>query len=120
MSKTTHPTTNPPTNPTINRYRHAKTWATAALLSLVTGSASASTAGQEMPWNTPLEALYNNLSGPLAHMMIAMAVVISGVTWAFTEHGTGGRKVSQIVFGGSVALAAVAFLQNLGFAGALL
>ena len=87
---------------------------------LIAAPAMASSSGQEMPWNTPLEALYNNLSGPLAHMMIAMAVVISGVTWAFTEHGTGGRKVSQIVFGGSVALAAVAFLQNLGFAGALL
>ena len=120
MRKTIHTPTTPVANPTINPYRHAKTWVMGMLLSLVAGSASASTAGQEMPWNTPLEALYNNLSGPLAHMMIAMAVVISGVTWAFTEHGTGGRKVSQIVFGGSVALAAVAFLQNLGFAGALL
>ena len=35
------------------------------------------------------------------------------------EHGTGGRKISQIVFGGGVALAAVSFLAGLGFTGAM-
>ena len=50
--------------------------------------------------------------------MIA-AIVIAGVAWAFTEHGTGGRRISQIVFGGAVALAAVSFLASLGFAGAV-
>lgn len=47
--------------------------------------------------------------------MIIAAVVIAGIIWAFTEHGTGGRKISQIVFGGGVALAGVSFLTALGF-----
>ena len=54
-----------------------------------------------------------------ARLMIIAATVVAGITWAFTEHGTGGRKISQIVFGGGVALAAVSFLAGLGFTGAM-
>ena len=105
---------------TIKVGRWNRTAARAMLSALIGSPAMASSNGGEMPWNTPLDLLMQNLTGPVAHLLIAMAVVISGVTWAFTEHGTGGRKISQLVFGGSVALGAVAFLQNLGFAGALL
>ncbi len=79
----------------------------------------ASTGGPAMPWDTGLQNLVDNLTGTVARLMIIAAIVVAGITWAFTEHGTGGRKLSQIVFGGGVALAAVSFLANLGFTGAM-
>ncbi len=82
------------------------------------GVALAAPAGPAMPWDTGLQNLVDNLTGTVARLMIIAAIVVAGITWAFTEHGTGGRKISQIVFGGGVALAAVSFLAGLGFAGA--
>ena len=79
----------------------------------------ASTGGPAMPWDTGLQNLVDNLTGTVARLMIIAAIVVAGITWAFTEHGTGGRKISQIVFGGGVALAAVSFLAGLGFTGAV-
>ena len=89
------------------------------LFVLTPGLVVASTAGAGMPWDQGLNNLVDNLSGTVARLMIIAAVVIAGITWAFTEHGTGGRKISQIVFGGGVALAGVSFLSALGFTGAL-
>lgn len=81
--------------------------------------ASASASGPPMPWDTGLTALINNLTGTVARLLVIAAIVVAGLAWAFTEHGTGGRKVSQIVFGGAIALAAVTFLAALGFTGAV-
>ena len=81
--------------------------------------AAASTAGPPMPWDTGLQNLVDNLTGTVARLLVIAAIVIAGVAWAFTEHGTGGRRISQIVFGGAVALAAVSFLASLGFSGAV-
>ena len=90
-----------------------------AVFSLWPGALLASTGGPAMPWDTALQNLVDNLTGTVARLMIIAAIGIAGITWAFTEHGTGGRKISQIVFGGGVALAAVNFLTSLGFTGAL-
>lgn len=83
------------------------------------GISLASGSGPSMPWDTGLQALVDNLTGTVARLMVIAAIVVSGITWAFTEHGTGGRKISQIVFGGAIALAAVSFLAALGFSGAV-
>ena len=90
-----------------------------AITLLPASVALASTSGPSMPWDTGLNNLVDNLTGTVARLMIAAAAVVAGITWAFTEHGTGGRKLSQIVFGGSIAMAAVSFLANLGFTGAV-
>lgn len=82
------------------------------------GLAAASTSGPPMPWDTGLQNLVDNLTGTVARLLVIAAIVIAGVAWAFTEHGTGGRRISQIIFGGAVALAAVSFLASLGFSGA--
>jgi len=91
----------------------------ALVLLFVPGVAQAAGGGPAMPWDTGLNNLVDNLTGTVARLMIIAAVVVSGITWAFTEHGTGGRKLSQIVFGGGIALAAVSMLTALGFTGAL-
>ena len=91
------------------------------ILQLSYGSAIlASTGGPAMPWDSALQALVDNLTGTVARLMIIAAIVIAGITWAFTEHGTGARKLSQIIFGGAVAIAAVSFLAALGLTGAVL
>ena len=79
----------------------------------------AAPSGPEMPWDQGLSNLVENLSGTVARLLILAAVVIAGLFWAFTEHNTGARKISQIVFGGAVALAAISFLAALGFSGAV-
>ncbi len=85
----------------------------------IPAAASATASGPPMPWDTGLTALINNLTGTVARLLVIAAIVVAGLAWAFTEHGTGGRKVSQIVFGGAIALAAVTFLTALGFSGAV-
>lgn len=91
-----------------------------SLLLLPPGLAAAGIGGPAMPWDTGLQNLVDNLTGTVARLMIIAAIVVAGITWAFTEHGTGGRKVSQIVFGGGVALAAASFLTGLGLTGAVM
>lgn len=90
-----------------------------ALALVLASVASASTSGPPMPWDTGLQNLVDNLTGTVARLLVIAAIVIAGVAWAFTEHGTGGRRISQIIFGGAVALAAVSFLASLGFSGAV-
>ena len=89
------------------------------LATLLPAVAGASISGPAMPWDTGLQALIDNLTGTVARLLVIAAIVVAGLAWSFTEHGTGGRKVSQIVFGGAIALAAVTFLAALGFTGAV-
>jgi type IV secretion system protein VirB2 len=89
------------------------------------GGASVAEAGQAMdgatttdlPWNGPIASIVNNLSGPLAKGLIILAIVITGLMWAFGEHGSSMRKVMGIAAGGALALAAVSFVGS-GFFGA--
>ena len=100
-------------------YRRASLALTTLALSL-TGSAFASTSGPSMPWDSAIKNLTDNLAGPVARGMIIAAIVVAGITWAFTEHGTGGRKLSQLIFGGGIALGAVSLIASLGFTAALI
>ena len=88
--------------------------AAAALLTLATTRAWASGNGATMPWDGPLQALLDNLSGPTAKVLVLLAIVGTGLFWAFTRHEEGLKKVSQIAFGGAVALGAVTMLSSLG------
>jgi type IV secretion system protein VirB2 len=71
-----------------------------------------------MPWDTPLQNLLANLSGPTARVLIIAAIVACGLLWAFTRNEEGLKRLAQIVFGGAIALGAVALMGSLGFAGA--
>ena len=90
-----------------------------ALLSVLTVSVMA-TSGPSMPWDEGLGNLVDNLGSTVARLLVLAAVVISGLMWAFTEHNTGARRISQIVFGGAVALGAASFLSALGFSAAVI
>jgi type IV secretory pathway VirB2 component (pilin) len=91
----------------------------AALLLIVTPAAFASTGGAAMPWDTPLQNLLSNLTGPTARALVVIAIVACGLLWAFTRNEEGLKRLGQIAFGGAIALGAVALTANLGFAGAV-
>ena len=91
----------------------------AALLLIATSTAFASTGGAAMPWDTPLQNLLSNLTGPTARALVVIAIVACGLLWAFTRNEEGLKRLGQIAFGGAIALGAVALTANLGFAGAV-
>lgn len=45
-------------------------------------------------------------SSHAAHWCVLAAILISGVSWVLTKHGTGLRKICAVVFGGATALGA--------------
>jgi type IV secretion system protein VirB2 len=81
-------------------------------------AAFATPAGAAMPWDTPLTNLLNNLQGTVARIAITIAIVLTGLIFAFGEAGSGLRKVMGIAFGGALALGALAFMTALGWVGA--
>jgi type IV secretion system protein VirB2 len=83
-----------------------------------TEAAFATPAGAAMPWDTPLTNLLNNLQGTVARIAITIAIVLTGLIFAFGEAGSGLRKVMGIAFGGALALGALAFMTALGWVGA--
>lgn len=101
-------------------HRVATQLATLAAL-LTVGASRAWATGPAMPWDTAVDNLLQNLSGPTARALVLMAIVATGLLWAFTRNEEGLKRVGQIAFGGAIAMGAVTLFANLGFtAGALL
>lgn len=99
----------------------ARTVAYAACLTLfAVKAAQAAGGGSPMPWDTPLQNLLGNLTGPTARALILIAIVACGLLWAFTRNEEGLKRLGQVAFGGAIAMGAVAMLASLGFAGAVL
>ena len=91
-----------------------------SFLTVLASPAFASSAGAPMPWDTPLQNLLDNLTGPTARALVLIAIVGCGLLWAFTRNEEGLKKLGQIAFGGAIALGAVTLLASLGFASATL
>ncbi len=82
------------------------------------GQAMAGGTVSALPWDGPIASIINDLSGPLAKGFIIAAIVVTGLMWAFGEHGSSMRKVMGIAAGGALALAAVSFVGSGFFGGA--
>ena len=82
------------------------------------GAALATTSGPPMPWDAPLQTLLDNLQGTVARILVTVAVVITGLLFAFGESGGAFRRVFGIAFGAAIALGALPVLTSLGFVGA--
>ncbi len=74
--------------------------------------------GPAMPWDGPLITIMSSLSGTVAHVLITVAVIVTGLVFAFTEHGSGARRLFGVAFGGALALGALSFMTAIGWAGA--
>lgn len=79
---------------------------------------SAATSGPTMPWDTPLTTIRDSLSGTVAHILVTVAVITTGLVFAFSEAGTGARRLFGVAFGGAIALGALSVMTAIGFAGA--
>ncbi len=74
--------------------------------------------GAPMPWTGPLQSLLNNLSGPTARIIGALAFVVGGALWAFTRHEEGARRFAQAVVGVAIMIGAANIVSALAFVGA--
>ena len=63
----------------------------------MTGDTPAAT-GPAMPWDGPLNTIRSSLSGTVAHVLITVAVIVTGLVFAFTEHGSGARRLFGVAF----------------------
>src|SRR2546425_12422490 len=80
--------------------------------------AEAAPTGPPMPWDLPLYTILSSLSGTVAHVLITVAVIVTGLVFAFTEHGSGARRLFGVAFGGALALGALSFMTAVRWAGA--
>ncbi len=78
------------------------------LLPAMSGSAGIALA-QGDPWTSSAQNLKTAFTGPIATALIAVAVVVTGLVFAFSE-GQGKRQLAGIVFGGAMAIGAVRFM----------
>ncbi len=88
---------------------------------LLLGAASAAhagTGGADLPWNHPLQVVVDNLTGPTAKTIAALAFVLGGAMWMFTSHEQGAKRFGQALFGVAIVLGAVNLVDALGFQGA--
>ena len=101
-----------------SRFRRALPWLLFALLCLATTAAHA--AGSNMPWEAPLQSILDSIQGPVAKI-IAVIIIVTGLTLAFGDSSGGFRRLIQIVFGLSIAFAASSFfLSFFSFSGGAL
>lgn len=80
--------------------------------------ATAAPSGASMPWDAPLTNILDNLQGTVARVLVTVAVVLTGLLFAFGEAGGAFRRIFGIAFGGALALGALTFMAALGFVGA--
>ena len=64
---------------------------------------------QADPWTASANNLKAAFTGPIATALIAVAVVVTGMVFAFSE-GQGKRQLAGLTFGGAMALGAVRFM----------
>lgn len=86
--------------------------ALAAVAILSAGPAWAAGGGTAMPWETPLETIMQSLSGPVAKAIGIIAIVLTGLGFAFSEGGSVLRRGIGIVFGLAIAFTATTFITS--------
>ncbi len=98
-----------------------KTMATVIALALfAVASDTVYASGADMPWESKLDAILDSLTGPVSRVLGAMSIIGAGIGIAFSDGGSGLRKVLFVVLGLSITYAAVSWgLPFLGFGGGL-
>jgi type IV secretory pathway VirB2 component (pilin) len=76
--------------------------------------------GTTMPWNTPMQTLLNNMTGPTARILVGIATAFSGYKWMFQSHEQGANNLARVTVGGAIALTAQTIISYASFGGALI
>ena len=90
--------------------RRAMLAATASVIAL-TFAVPAHAGGSSMPWEAPLQSILESIEGPVAKI-VAVIIIVTGLTLAFGDTSGGFRRLIQIVFGLSIAFAASSFFLS--------
>lgn len=67
-----------------------------------------------LPWEGPLETIYNSLTGKVARYVTGIVIVGTGIMIGSSEGGGAARKGLQLVFGLALALGAIQFIELFG------
>jgi type IV secretory pathway VirB2 component (pilin) len=82
---------------------------------------AATAGGGGMPWEGPLTSLLDSLTGPVARVIGAVAIIALGIGIAFSEGGSMMKKVLWLVLGLTIAFNATSWgLSFMGYSGGLL
>jgi len=92
-----------------------------ALASAGIAGGLASIAGGGLPWEGPMQQLLGSVTGPVAQVVGAIAIVATGLGIAFSEGGGMMRKCLWVVLGLTITFNATSWgLGFMGFGGGLL
>lgn len=81
-------------------------------------AAPAYAAGSGMPWEGPLQQILDSITGPVARAIGVIAIIMAGFTIAFSDGGSGIRKLAWAGLGLACVFAAATWgLELFGFAG---
>lgn len=79
---------------------------------------AANSGGDPMPWEGPMDRFLAFFTGPFVRIAAIIAIVLIGVGMAFSENGTGMRKMTTAFFGIALAFGAATWgLTFFGFSG---
>jgi len=88
------------------------------MFAALAGGAQAAGGGTAMPWEGPLQAVADSITGPVAKAIGVIAIAITGLGVAFAEGGSWVRRGLGIVFGLAIAFTASSFAASFfGFTG---
>ena len=101
-----------------DRWRAASI-AAAALTAALADSAAAfgGTGGTDMPWNGPMQAILDNITGPTGKIIAGLLIALGGIVWGFTRHEEGFKRVAQAIIAIGLVLGATGLVTTLGFQG---
>jgi type IV secretion system protein VirB2 len=95
-------------------------FAIAAVVLLLPGEAMAGTGGVDLPWNTPLQNLLDNMTGSTARILAGLMLVVGGIVWGFTRNEEGAKRFGQAIVAIALMFGAVQIVNALAFAGGVL
>lgn len=95
-------------------------FAFALVVLLLPSEAVAGTGGVDLPWNTPLQNLLDNMTGSTARILAGLMLVIGGIVWGFTRNEEGAKRFGQGIVAIALMFGAVQIVDALAFAGGVI
>jgi type IV secretory pathway VirB2 component (pilin) len=96
----------------IPKTAHVRIVTVVAVAGVAVASAPALAAGSNMPWEQPLQQIFQSIEGPVTKIIAVIIIIVTGLSLAFGDAGGGFRRLIQIVFGLSIAFAASSFFLS--------
>lgn len=89
------------------------------LVCIAVQPAYASATSDTFPWTPVLQRIVESLRGPVAHLLIMLAIVVSGFVFALVEMSYGMHRLMGVAFGGAIAIGVLTFMTAVGWTAAV-